>query len=367
VLLYVYVGYSILIRMLASAFGRKVRRDSIRPAITVVIAAFNEEVGLRAKLDNVLALDYPEGLLDVIVVSDASTDSTDQIVRSYESARVRLLRIEGRQGKTACQNAGAAQATGEIIVFTDATTTVGTDALVNMVANFADPDVGCVAGTLVYEARGANATGAGGTSYWEYEIMLRRAESRLGTLVGVSGCLYGVRRIAYRPIDPTLISDFVVAMRMREQGLRTVLEPSALCFEETLDKSDQELAMRIRVAIRSINALVSEWRFLNPLIYPVFAWQLWSHKLLRYLSPYFCAGALLSSLALAGQPFYRVAFGSQLLVIVAGFAGFAFHAGPARFAILNRPYYFILTNLASLMAAIRYLAGERMVTWKPVR
>jgi cellulose synthase/poly-beta-1,6-N-acetylglucosamine synthase-like glycosyltransferase len=367
VLGYVYVGYPLIVRALAKVTGRPVRRGTGRPSVTVVISAYNEQKGIRDKIDNVLALEYSPNQLDVIVVSDASSDKTDELVQSYGSPRVRLLRVEGRQGKTACQNHAVTQAAGEIVVFTDATTIIEKHALLAMVENFADPEVGCVAGSLVYQGRGENLTASGGTSYWGYEIALRSAESHLGTLIGVSGCLYAVRTRAYRPIPTNLISDFCIAMRMREQGLRTILDPRAVCFEETLDRSHQELAMRIRVAVRSIGALVYERRMLNPFFDLLFSWQLWSHKLLRYASPYFWAVALISCALLLDTPLYRWLFVLQLGVIGAGLAGFLLHRYSKSMGLLSKPYYFLLTNLASLIATFRYVKGERMVTWNPIR
>jgi cellulose synthase/poly-beta-1,6-N-acetylglucosamine synthase-like glycosyltransferase len=362
---YVYAGYPLVVRLLARVMGKGVARAPIRPTVTVVIAAYNEARGIRTKLDNVSSLDYPRDLVDLVVASDSSSDDTDEIVKAFDPARVRLLRVEGRKGKTACQNAAVQSATGEIVVFTDATTRIETHALSALTANFADPAVGCAAGSLVYETTSENPTGEGGEAYWSYELGLRRAESALGSLVGVSGCLYAVRRSAYRPIAPELISDFVIALHLHEQGLRTVLEPAAVCFEETLAKTGQELAMRIRVAVRSINALVAERRLLNPLRYGRFAWQLWSHKALRYASPLFWIVALGTSLALAADPLYLVLFVLQELLIAAGVAGFLLQA--RRPGLLTKPYYFLLTNVASLLAILRYARGERIVTWKPIR
>jgi cellulose synthase/poly-beta-1,6-N-acetylglucosamine synthase-like glycosyltransferase len=365
---YIYVGYPVVARLAARVAGKALRTDATtRPSVTLVITAYNEAKGIREKIENVLALDYPSNLLDVIVASDASNDDTDAIVKNGGWDHVKLLRVEGRKGKTACQNAAVACATGEIVVFTDATTRIDKHALLAMVANFADGQVGCVAGLLVYEGRGRNLTASGGVSYWGYEIALRQAESRLGTLVGVSGCLYAVRRCAYQPIPPNLISDFVIAMRMREQKLRTVLETQAICFEETLDRGKQELAMRVRVAVRSIAALVSERRYLNVLRDPLFAWQLWSHKLLRYLSPYWLICTLVSSAVLVHEPLYRTMFVVQLAVLLAGLAGFALQARARELGILSKPYYFLLTNIASMIATLRYFSGARMVTWTPIR
>jgi cellulose synthase/poly-beta-1,6-N-acetylglucosamine synthase-like glycosyltransferase len=366
-LIYVYAGYPLLVRIGAALWGRPVNRGARQPTVTFVITAYNEEAGIRRKLENVLALDYPPALLDVVVASDGSTDQTDELVRGFRRDRVRLLRVEGRLGKTACQNLAVEQATGELVVFSDATTRLDRKALLTMVANFHDPSVGCVAGCLVYEQRGANATAAGGTAYWGYEVGLRRAESQLGSLIGVSGCLYAVRRSAYRAIRPDLISDFVISMVMREQGWRTVLETGAVCFEDTLDGAGTELAMRIRVSIRSINALVLKREFLNPLRFGWFAWQLWSHKVLRYASPLAWAIALTSNALLLGHPLLNASLALQLLIIALGGAGFVAHGTPLRLGLLDKPYYFLLTNIASAMAIIRYARGDRMVTWKPVR
>lgn len=365
---YVYFIYPLTVRILARIFGRPVTGVAgYQPSVTVLIAAYNEQKSIAAKIANVMALHYPPELLDVVVVSDASTDRTDEIVRNYGSPRVRLQRIEGRVGKTACQNAAVVAARADIVVFTDATTHIRPDALAVMMENFADPQVGCVAGLLIYEGKGQNLTAAGGVSYWGYEVALRSAESRLGTLIGVSGCLYAVRRSAYRPISPALISDFVIAMRMREQGLRTVLDGRAFCIEETLDQAGQELSMRVRVALRSINALVSEKRFLNPFMDPLYAWQLWSHKLLRYASPYCLLFTLAACAVLVRMPLYRLALLVECGVIGAGIAGFAMQLGARRIGLLSKPYYFLLTNLASAIATARFLTGERMITWNPIR
>lgn len=366
-LVYLYVLYPALVRLLARRFEVAVARGEALPTVTVIVTAYNEERSILAKLGNLMRLDYPPGLLSVLVASDASTDHTEQLASGYDPQRVSVLRVEGRRGKTACQNAAAALATAEVLIFTDATTELEAEAVRRLVENLADPGVGCVAGRLVYVSREQSATGRSNEHYWDYEQRLRAAESALGSLIGVSGCLYAVRRSAYRAIDPALISDFVIAMRMREQGLRTVLAPEAVCYEETLARGDHELAMRARVALRSLNALVRERRFLNPLRHGRFAWQLWSHKALRYASPLLWIAALLANLALASEPGYLVLLLLQLAVIGAGLIGFALQARRPSLGIFGRPYYLLLTNVAALLATVRYLKGERMVTWTPIR
>jgi cellulose synthase/poly-beta-1,6-N-acetylglucosamine synthase-like glycosyltransferase len=366
-LTYVYVLYPVLVTAFAARFGKPVRQGDALPTVTITVTVYNEEKCIRAKLDNLADLNYPQGLVDIIVASDASSDSTEAIASSYDRLPVRVLRVEGRQGKTACQNAAASSARGEVLIFTDATTRLDTDAVRRLVENFADAAVGCVAGRLAYVTDTENLTGAGGRDYWDYEVRLRAGESLLGSLVGVSGCLYAVRRSAYRHIHPHLISDFVIAMRMREQGLRTILAPDAICFEATLDRGHQELAMRTRVAARSINALVAEWRFLNPVRYGLFAWQLWSHKVLRYATPLLWLTAIGANIALAGQTPYLVLLLAQFALIAAGAMGYLLQQSGHKLGPLTRPYYFLLTNVASLIATLRYLRGERMVTWTPIR
>jgi cellulose synthase/poly-beta-1,6-N-acetylglucosamine synthase-like glycosyltransferase len=366
-LTYVYVLYPALVTAFAARYGRPVRRGDLLPSVTIIVTVYNEEKCIRSKLDNLAELNYPRELVDVLVVSDASSDSTEAIASSYDRLLVRVLRVEGRQGKTACQNAAASSAKSEVLVFTDATTLLAADAVRRLVENFADAAIGCVAGRLAYVTESENLTGSGGRAYWDYEVRLRAGESLLGSLVGVSGCLYAVRRSAYRHIHPHLISDFVIAMRMREQGLRTILAADAICFEATLDRGHQELAMRTRVAARSINALVAEWRFLNPVRYGLFAWQLWSHKVLRYATPLLWLTAIGANIALAGQTPYLILLLAQFALIAAGAMGYLLQQRGHKLGPLTRPYYFLLTNVASLVATLRYLRGERMVTWTPIR
>ena len=366
-LAYIYVGYPVLAIILGHIFRRPVEQGPELPTVTMIISAYNEEKHIAEKIGNVLALDYPHDRLDIVVASDASNDATDEIVRSRSAANVQLLRIEGRLGKTACQNAAAEAARGEVLVFTDATTMLDPRALRALVRNFHDPQVGCVAGRLTYVSLHDDATGRGGRSYWGYESALRVAESALGSLIGVSGQLYGVRRSAYQPIAPDLISDFVIAMVVRGQGLRTVLEPEAVCYEQTLDRADQELSMRVRVTLRSLYAMASLRRFLNPLRFGSFAWQLVSHKLLRYLAPVFLLTALLANIALAVQGEYVLLLALQLLAFAAGLLGFLQLRALRKSRLMTQPYYFLLTNIASAVSLIRFVKGDKVVTWTPLR
>ncbi|TWI12474.1 glycosyltransferase family 2 protein [Aerolutibacter ruishenii] len=366
-LAYIYVGYPLLAIALGYVFRREVIRGDALPTVTLIISAYNEEKHIRAKVLNTLALAYPSDKVQIIVASDASDDRTDSIVQDLAHPRVQLLRVEGRLGKTACQNAAATVATGEILVFADATTMLEENALAELVRSFADNAVGCVAGNLVYTPDPANATNSGRVSYWTYEVALRMAESALGSLIGVSGQLYAVRASAYRPIAPDTISDFVIALDIRDQNLRTVLEPKAICYEETLVRGDDELSMRIRVTLRSLLA-IARWRhLLNPLRFGIFAWQLLSHKVLRYLSPAFWLVALMANIALAVDGRYVPLLVLQLVGVLTGALGFLPISTPGGIRLLAQPYYFLLTNLSSAIGLIRFMKGQKVITWTPVR
>jgi cellulose synthase/poly-beta-1,6-N-acetylglucosamine synthase-like glycosyltransferase len=367
-LFYTYAGYPLLIGLVSALRPRKVRRSEIEPTVSVIITAYNEERDLTAKLENTLALDYPPGLLEIIVASDCSTDRTDEFARGFAAQGVQLCRLAKRFGKTAAQNAAVEQAHGQIILFSDATSLYEPDVLRATVPNFADPEVGCVAGRLIYVDGSDSHVGSGARSYWGYETFLKRHESRAGSLIGASGCLYAVRKSAYVPLYHEACSDFIIATKMVEQGLRTVYEPNAICTEQTNRQSDKELKMRVRIIAQTFTDLWRHRSMLNPFRGGLYGVQLVSHKVMRYLVPFFLMGLFIASAVLAsGGLFYRIMFAAQL----AGYACPALAWMLDRLGIRSRllafPQYFILTNLASLIACYQFLRGERYARWEPIR
>lgn len=367
-LAYAYVGYPVLVWLVARLRPRAVRRAEFEPEVSVVITAYNEERDLAAKLDNTLALDYPREKLEVIVASDCSSDHTDEITRSYAARGVRLHRQAERLGKTAAQNAAVELARGEVILFSDATTLYRPDVLRAMLPNFADPTVGCVAGKLIYVDPAATSVGQGAKSYWGYETFLKTHESRACSLIGASGCLYAVRRSAYVPLYHEACSDFIIATKMVEQGLRAVYEPGAVCTEETNRQADKELRMRVRVIAQTYTDLWRHRQLLNPLRGGFYAVELLSHKVMRYLVPLFLLVALVSSAVLApGSLFFAVLFAGQAAFYAAALAGWLLERAGARVRVLSLPHYFVLANLAAVIAFYKFARGERYARWEPIR
>ncbi len=367
-LLYTYAGYPVIIGLLGVLHPRPHRRAACEPTVTVVITAYNEERDLAAKLENTLALDYDPAKLNVIVASDCSTDRTDEIARSFKARGVTLHRQNERQGKTAAQNAAVEQARGEIILFSDATTLYRPDVLRAITPNFADSAVGCVAGHLIYVDPTRSGTGRGARSYWSYETFLRRNESLISSLVGAPGCLYAVRREAYVPLYHEACSDFIIATKMVEQGLRAVYEPQAVCEEEANRRAGRELRMRVRIIAQTLTDLWRHRALLNPLRGGFFSVQLLSHKVLRYLVPFFLILVFLTSAGLAMQsPLYAILFAGQILFYAAALFGWILEQSGVRIGVAALPAYLVLANLAAILAFYQFLRGERYARWEPIR
>ena len=367
-LLYTYAGYPLLVALVSSLRPRAVRRGVYEPSVSVIITAYNEERDLAAKLENTLQLDYRRDLLEVIVASDCSTDRTDEIARGFAARGVRLHVQPERLGKTAAQNAAVEQAHGEIILFSDATSIYQPKVLRAMMPNFADPSVGCVAGRLVYVDPADSGVGRGARSYWDYETFLKRHESRVCSLIGASGCLYAVRRSAYVPLYHEACSDFIIATKMVEQGLRAVYEPEAVCMEETNRRTNKELEMRVRVIAQTFTDLWRHRAMLNPFKSGFYAVQLVSHKLMRYFVPFFLLAILIASVLLArGSFLFFTVLLAQLTCYLAAVAAWLLERAGVRSRWLVLPQYFVLANVASVIACYKFVRGERYARWEPNR
>lgn len=368
-LLYVYAGYAALAFLLAPLLGRRVRKADVEPSVCVVIAAYNEEREIRDTVENKLAQDYPR--LEMIVVSDGSNDRTDDIVRDLarrSEGRLRLQRQEPRQGKTQALNRAVQETSADVIVFADANSMYAPDAIRALVRNFADPSVGYVTGRMVYTNPAGAGIAEGSGTYMSYENALRAAETRLGSIVGVDGGIDAIRRELYVPMRPDQLPDFVLPLSVVEQGRRVVYEPEAVVREPGLADAANEFSMRVRVSLRALWGLYDKRRLLNPLLYPVFAWQLLSHKVLRYAAFVPLAGLLACNvLALGRHPFYEGFLAVQLAAYAFATLGHFLRRSPVGASGLLVPYYFVLLNGACAIAFWKFLTGQKMVLWRPRR
>lgn len=344
--------------------GRPVTRSPARPRISITVPAHNEAREIGAALESLLALDYPPDRRQILVVSDASTDGTDDIVRSFAGRGVQLLRVPERRGKTAAENAAAPLLTGAIVVNTDASIRIHPRALAPLIAAFDDPTVGVASGRDVSVARTDAAAGAGEGGYVGYEMRVRAMETRVGGIVGASGCFYAIRAHLHRaPLPEGLSRDFAAALLARRAGYRAVSVDDAVCLVPRTGSLAREYRRKVRTVTRGMQTLWHLRALLNPLRYGAFAWMLWSHKVARWAVPWALSLGFAGVLVLAwAQPWARA-------VAVAGTAGLMLAAAGAlwRIRMLSLPAYVVAGNVAALHATLRALHGGRNATWEPTR
>lgn len=361
-------GYPILLLLLRGLVCHAWCQKDIEPTVSLIIAAYNEEAVINQKLINTLALDYPREKLEIIVASDGSSDQTDEIVRLYSEQGVQLLRFP-RTGKTGIQNQAAKIVEGDILIFSDANSMYQSDAIRKLVRNFVDPEIACVSGQLIYQT---DRIGAGDSerSYWDYEKFIKQYESDLSSLIGANGSIYAIRRTDYIEIDNDLISDLVEPLALVQRGRRVVYEPEAISVEEASSTYRDEFRRKVRILTRSIRAILYMRALFNPFRYGFFSFQLFMHKLMRYLVPLFLLAGLVSLTALAALSGYH-----QLFLLAAGVVVATILVGRGSWPQSSNPiirtchlfYYYLVVNYALVLAWINILKGTRMVLWAPER
>lgn len=368
-LFYIYIGYPILVQLFSIKEKPVAKDDGYLPKVSILIAAYNEEKDIEHTIRNKIGLDYPRELMEILVVSDESTDRTDALVERLASEApfpIRLVRQTPRQGKTAGLNLIAPLASGEILVFSDANSLYEPDALRKLVRNFADPEVGYVTGKMIYANPDGSVVGDGCSAYMRYENWLREKETRIGSVVGVDGGIDAIRTRLFKQLNADQLPDFVQPLKVNEQGYRVIYEPDAILKELALDDSEREFRMRVRVSLRALWALHDMKQLLNPLQYGLFAIQLISHKLLRYLAFIPLIWLALTNLILLERGgMYTLLFFGQVAFYLLAWLGRRYDDAKNRPFYLTLPYYFCLLNAAAAQAAWRYVKGEKQVIWAP--
>lgn len=365
-IVYVYFGYPLLLKL--GVLGHRIdfARGTTLPSVSVIVPAHNEESTIEWKLRSLIGADYPRELVEILVGSDGSSDKTEDIVQQFRDEGVGLISFPRQQGKSAMQNGLVAAASGEILVFTDSDSLIPPNALRCIVEHFADSRVGLVTAHAEYSNSNDTRVAENESLYLSYDTWLREMESERGMLAMASGSLFAMRRSLWEPLDPALGDDFVLPLQVAGAGLRNVIDRRvAAATHLAQDRPWSMLRMKTRIISKDLRALLVRRDLLNPIRHGALAIGLWSHKLLRWLVPFFLLAILASSISLAAQPFFQIVAWLQLLFF--GLAVF----GAARSTVTNPlwsiPASFCLVNLAALVGTLRCLTGKTSGTWQPVR
>jgi cellulose synthase/poly-beta-1,6-N-acetylglucosamine synthase-like glycosyltransferase len=358
---FLYPLWLLLLSRLRPAWRATSIGSGVWPSVSLVVAAHDEASCIEEKLSNSLALDYPPDRLEVLIGSDGSTDGTDELVRAFPDPRIRLSAAP-RAGKTSVLNRCIPLAQGEVVVLSDANTRIEPGALKALVRHFGDPEVGAVCGRLqLYNPTRAEYEES---AYWKYESWLKALEGMQGAVVGANGGLYALRRELFTSLPPsTIVDDFVIALRLLDQGYRVLYEPEALAAEETTEDYGREFGRRARIAAGNFQSLGLVPGLLSPLRgFPAFAF--WSHKVLRWCAPALMLVALAANAALLDRPFYRFTMAAQVGFYALALLG-RVAVGPSLLRrVAGVAYYFVTMNLAIVVGFWRFLRNSQAAAWE---
>lgn len=368
-MIYTYILYPLVLVVLNVA--RNVRRwspvEGFEPTVSLIIAAYNEANFIKSKIENSLALDYPSQKLEIIIVSDGSTDSTNDIIAACQpDSQIHFHNYPVRRGKAHAINLAMVGATGDICIFSDANVLYDERSVRMIVRNFADRSVGCVTGHVKLRSTGSQSTGEG--LYMRYERFIQECESNFATAVGTDGAMYAIRRELFTPLVPeTILDDLMTALRSVKSGWRIVYEKGALGLESSAADIEQEFKRKVRIAAGGFQLLSRERWLLNPLRQPSVFLLFVSHKLLRWLLPWIWSVAWLSNACLLnGNAIYKEFFAFQVLFILLALGAWRFkHL--RRYTFFNMPLYLTTLNLAAAVGLFRHLFGRQQVTWEKSR
>ncbi len=368
-IIYTYFGYPFILFIFAQFKGadKKERKMSTEiPSVSFIITAYNEEKNIKKKIEATLNLNYPEDKLEIIVASDCSCDNTDDIVKSFENQGVKLIRVQTRMGKEGAQGLAVSKSKNDILVFSDVSTILEKDGILKIVKNFSDPGIGCVSSEDRFIESDGHISGEG--AYVRYEMFLRQLESRVNTLVGLSGSFFAARSDVCSEWADDLQSDFNTLLNSIKKGLIGISDPESIGYYKNITNEKKEFARKVRTVLRGLLVFSRSFYVLNPFRYGMFSWQIFSHKLCRWMVPFFLIINFISNLSLVlSSVFYFFTFIVQLL-----FYGTAvlhhYAASKDKFLkvkILTIPYYFSIVNLSILIAWFKLLKGEKRTFWEP--
>jgi len=368
--LYVYIGYPLLLWVITIIYRKShPQSNAFTENVTLIVSCYNEAEVIPDKIENCLAIDYPAELFEVIFVSDGSSDGTDEIVKQCKDTRVKLIRQEGRLGKTSGLNLAVPEAQGEFIVFSDANAMYQGDAIKKLVRNFKSNDVGYVVGAAIYTDGNKSAAAESENRYWEYELAIKTMESQLHSVVGGDGAIYAIRKALYEPLDARDINDFVNPLQIIAKGYRGLFESEARCYEETANNFKKEARRKERIVNRSFRGLMKVKSVLNPFRHSIFSFQVISHKLLRWLIPIFLLMIAIGSIILSYQKIelFQWLYVLETLFLWLAIVGYIKQNQIAIHPLFFYPYYFLMVNFYSLVGILKAISGNIQVTWSSPR
>jgi len=369
IIFYVIVGYGLILLVLQAIIGRRpVPKSPGQTSVSFLIPAHNEAREIALKIENTLMLENPENhSVQILVVSDGSTDGTADIARGYADRGVEVLETEGHAGKLAAVNWAITHLTGEIVIFSDANSLLSSGTLVAIMQHFGHEDIGGVCGRISVSEKSKGKIGKAEGIFWRYDQALKRAESDLGGTVSAQGSIYALRGALVAPINPGCADDFVMSVRAVQAGYRLVFEPDATTQEQVTEQVGREMGRRIRSTEMGWRGLMEHRSLLNPVRYGLYAWQLFSHKFLRRMVPFLLVALYISTIFLldAGW-FYVLCFVAQTLIYATALLA-AFIPAVGRLPGAGFAFFFVISNVAMTLGLLNYARGNKLSKWTPVR
>ncbi|HPM32185.1 MAG TPA: glycosyltransferase family 2 protein [Chryseolinea sp.] len=371
IVLYTYVGYGVIIYILAKVFphksGSKPETTSFEPEVTLIIAAYNEELYIEQKIKNTLALHYPSEKLKIWFVTDGSSDSTPTIIQKFDA--VKLFHQPERQGKIHAVNRVMKFVETPFVIFCDANTDLNADAIKNIVRHYNDKEVGGVAGEKrIFKNEEDNASGAGEGMYWKYESFLKRKDAEVYSVVGAAGELFSIRTELFEePEKDIIIEDFYMSLRITARGFRFMYEPDAYAVETASESVAEEWKRKVRICAGAFQAMIKLRYLLNPFRFGILSFQYISHRVLRWtLAPLSLLLILFSNifLALYSQPLYTLILLTQIFFYTIAYLGYVYQDKKIAIKGFFVPYYFAVMNLSVYAGLVRFLRGKQSVVWE---
>jgi biofilm PGA synthesis N-glycosyltransferase PgaC len=369
--IYCYFGYPLVIYVLARLKPNPVIKQSIEPTVSIVISLYNEEDVILNKLNNFLELDYPKEKMEIIIGSDGSTDKTNVIVGQFHDSRIKLVVNSNRQGKMATLNSLIPQAKHEIIIFTDARQAFAKNVIKVLVSNFADPKIGCVSGELVFKPKeGSTAQGVG--LYWTYEKFIRDQESRVHSMLGATGAIYAIRKKLFVPGPADVVlDDMYTPFRIIQQGYRAIFDKDAYAYDFAAAHAKEEYRRKARTLYGNYQIFALFPGMFNPFKSPI-AFQLFSHKFLRVIVPFFLIAMLVINFILRYEPVFNILWFLQIVFYAMAIIGQMVHHEPKGvLKIISKvcyiPYVFCLLNFSALVGFWRFICSKPQNTWQKAR